>query len=167
VNRDSYIFSFIINYGEFAGDILTEGVDLATISYQNINIGERFVYQLNGTGANIRYNAYTEMFKVDPTTGIIDFVPAEKDYGEHSILVTITDEKGAKDFEYMIINVKRPGEEYKQPGETASEEEIFIKSVLEENKITREQLEAYLQQANMTIKDLQAVYSKQKEKLFK
>ena len=75
---------------------------------------QRFTFQVHATDENkadtLRYYDTTELFDIDPISGIIDFVPGNDQVGIHLITIIVSDGQlsDSTSFTLTIINVNDP-----------------------------------------------------------
>jgi hypothetical protein len=112
------------NCGIVANDgSLNSSVDIVNINITNVNnapllqsIGTLyaiedilFVYDVNATdpdsGDVLTYSDNTNLFNINPDTGLISFTPTNSDVGSYVIMITVTDLAGASDSENFTLIV--------------------------------------------------------------
>jgi hypothetical protein len=67
------------------------------------SVGERLVYEIQASGADITWHAVTDLFVLD--SNIIDFTPKPDDIGEHEIWIKAVDALGNEAYETISLTV--------------------------------------------------------------
>ena len=66
-----------------------------------------FTYNVKAIGINVNFTDYTDLFDINKTTGLISFIPAEDDIGEHVIWINAVDSLGNEDFESFRLKIEK------------------------------------------------------------
>ncbi len=120
----NYIILFGLNYTEqargddilfmFAGQYTLsaseDGLALASIPEQDVIIGYSFTYQVQASKTGVTYTDSTDLFTIDPNTGIISFYPDETMLGTHLIEIQATDALGNIDTVLFLLTIMAPSE---------------------------------------------------------
>lgn len=70
-------------------------------------VGVPFTAKIVAKGLNLEYIDYTDLFEIDPKTGVISFTPTESQEGEHTALISVKDQFGNEDLKDMTINISK------------------------------------------------------------
>lgn len=73
-----------------------------SIPDQELAVGETLVYRVNAEddeGETLTYSDDSELFDIDPKTGVIEHTVMPQDIGEHFITITVTDQEGNEEQE--------------------------------------------------------------------
>ncbi|MBI5002748.1 hypothetical protein HZC31_05150 [Candidatus Woesearchaeota archaeon] len=97
------LFSFAGKYG-LASE--TENLRLLPIADQTIVIGYPYEYDVSATKTAVTFSDNSDLFDINPSSGIISFYPDEESVGTHLIEITATDSDGNFDSTsfYLEIN---------------------------------------------------------------
>lgn len=95
---------------------------LSSIPDQNAKIGERFTYTVLASDiddAVLLFSDDSDLFVIDPVTGIISFIPQKGDEGKHTITITVIDSYGDQDSQTFTLEIEGvPDDESKPEPET-------------------------------------------------
>jgi hypothetical protein len=84
------------------------------IPNQTIYQNDHFVYDVNATDPDndvLTFEDNATFFEINPSTGIIDFIPVQDDVGNHSVMIWVRDPRDAWDSQitnFEIIDVNDP-----------------------------------------------------------
>jgi PKD repeat protein len=70
---------------------------ISAVGAQTAKEGRTFTLAIEATdvdGDTLAFGDSTDMFDIDPSTGLIEFVPLDKDVGTREVLITVNDEDG-------------------------------------------------------------------------
>ncbi len=76
----------------------------------NATAGKQFYLDVNALdidGDKLVFSADTDLFNVDPNTGVIKWTPSEKDVGEYNLRFMVSDEKGGEDSKLVKLVVNK------------------------------------------------------------
>lgn len=79
---------------------------IKNIPKQFANVDDSFHYKVDAGGLNLTYHDYTDLFEINPKTGIIEFVPSTSQKGNHTVWLGLKDALGNtayKNFELEVI----------------------------------------------------------------
>jgi hypothetical protein len=75
----------------------------------NVTVGDSFYYDVNATdpedGDSVNYVDDSDLFVIDPITGVISFTTSDADIGDHSITITINDSWNAKNSSIFTLSI--------------------------------------------------------------
>ncbi|MAE42834.1 hypothetical protein CMO93_03610 [Candidatus Woesearchaeota archaeon] len=102
IEENHYIFNFASRYDwEFPQD----NIELEDVPDLTTSAGYLFSLQLSASKSGQFFDS-TDLFDVDPITGMVEFIPEDSQTGKHPILVGVRDAQGnsaTKTFEINII----------------------------------------------------------------
>ena len=70
--------------------------------------GQQFTYQANASdpdGDSLTYSDNTELFDINPQTGLIQFIPNYNDIGTHPIAITVSDGNNGSDSDGFLLDI--------------------------------------------------------------
>lgn len=76
--------------------------------------GKEFEYVVKGEGDNITFFDDSDLFDIDPQSGLIQFTPKEEDLGFYFITITIKDALGNRDEEIITFHITKDEENLPQ-----------------------------------------------------
>ncbi len=84
-----------LEFVQRCADLAVESVNY-TFSLKDIpnltaEVGKPFHYVLEGSGYKVAYESFTDLFSINKTTGVIQFVPKSKNIGIHNIWIKAED----------------------------------------------------------------------------
>jgi PKD repeat protein len=91
---------------------LTEAPD------QQARVGEPFAFTATASDvddANLMFSDDSELFVIDPVTGVISFTPEKDDAGTHTVTITATDSQGISDSQTFTIDIEGVKEKEEGP----------------------------------------------------
>ncbi|UCE74398.1 MAG: PKD domain-containing protein, partial [Methanomassiliicoccales archaeon] len=97
--------------------------------------GQLFILKINATdaeGDSISFQDNSEMFIIDPISGLIEFIPENHDVGTHEVRITVSDDDGGSSeltISIEIANQNDPPELEDIGPQVAVEDEQFILTV--------------------------------------
>jgi PKD repeat protein len=91
---------------------------LSSIPDQYAKVGQRFTYTAIASDvddAALLFSDDSELFMIDPVTGMISFIPKKGDESLHIITITVTDHQGDQDSQTMILEIEGIPDEEPEP----------------------------------------------------
>jgi hypothetical protein len=67
--------------------------------------GFPFVYKVNSVGLDVNYTDNTNLFDINQTTGLIQFIPEEEDIGTHYVWINVVDSLENEVFDIFKLNI--------------------------------------------------------------
>ncbi|MEM4267474.1 MAG: hypothetical protein QXK37_01450 [Candidatus Woesearchaeota archaeon] len=115
-----YIFQFAVKFSQCNSTIKEIPRDndiywknsapvLKEIGYQTAQVGKSFDYAFTAADADndsLIFFDDSEMFVVEPLTGILNFTPSYANIGLHIINITVVDVKGARDNQMFYLEIR-------------------------------------------------------------
>lgn len=98
-------FSFAIRLSPTL-DIEEKQFEINKIKDQEAYIGYEYIHQVNTTKPATNFSDNTPLFDINPDTGLISFIPNDKQVGTHLIKINAVDAEGNKDFELFKLTIK-------------------------------------------------------------
>jgi PKD repeat protein len=87
---------------------------LTSIPHQAARVNTQFTYAINASDEDdeiLHYSDDSDLFVIDPVTGMISFTPEKGEEGLHTIIITTTDSSGAYDSLVMVLDIEGVSEE--------------------------------------------------------
>lgn len=105
INNEPYIFDFAVKYDWSSINQSQPKVVLYDTPNMTAVVGEKFIYHVKAFGNNIVYKAYTGLFDIDSSSGLIEFTPKELDKGLHRIIIKVVDSEGNEDLKFLKLTI--------------------------------------------------------------
>ncbi|MDI6708628.1 MAG: PKD domain-containing protein, partial [Candidatus Thermoplasmatota archaeon] len=124
------------------------------IENQTATVGIEFNLQVTASdpdGDALTFSEDTNLFDIDPATGLISFVPAESDVGTHIITITVSDGSESASTTFTLTVLESQTSEDGSSDDNASEEDNSSENDTEENE-TQPQQDALLYTLNITLR---------------
>lgn len=81
-------------------------IALAPLTTQNAVVGSLFSYQVEAAGYGITFSDDSDLFDINPQTGLIEFIPLPEHKGYRTALIEISDAEGNYDYGILGIDIK-------------------------------------------------------------
>ena len=104
-SQDGLVFNFAHKFDLSQGE---KTASLENIETLEANVGEEFSYVVKTTGNNLKFSDNTDLFDINPSTGMILFTPLGSDEGIHLILLSVEDVNGNFDEELFTLQIIKP-----------------------------------------------------------
>jgi hypothetical protein len=129
-----YFFNFAVKYSWLSNQ--SQKLFIGEIPNMKALVGEKFVYYLKNNAKDVAYHAYTDLFKISES-GLIEFIPEDKDKGNHLILIKASDRSGNTDTEFMKLKIATENEPpvlSKIPNQIVSAGQLFSYKAIANDK---------------------------------
>ena len=105
-SQEGLIFNFASRYDWKPG---LSAIHISPIPELILTESRPISYKVTASGGEeISFSDSTELFNINPLTGVIEFDPNSWSNGERNILITATDKSGNSDYAYMRIVIDYP-----------------------------------------------------------
>ncbi len=82
---------------------------LSSIPNQHVTVGETFTYTVIGSDIDdnmLIFSDDSELFVIDPVSGVVSFIPEKDDVGVHVINIKVSDGHGGNDTQTMLLEIE-------------------------------------------------------------
>lgn len=97
------IYAFAVNFSWHLGD--SGSVSILPIPDQTAAVDYTYGYDVDAVPEKVTFYDFTDLFDINDSTGLVEFIPGQTDSGMHRILIKAKNDKGRQDAKIMNLDI--------------------------------------------------------------